>query len=165
MHSLNDRCGTPSPGAPAHPDSHRADLGAQISRWDELSPRPLIRVLSIGRLEPDRFTREEFLASPNMAVSFVNDYRELWVSSKQHAVHAVVIQNSLCSFELAEAARLVRARWPEARILIVRSGEMLLDRSLYDMHLHPPVKGRALIEHIFELVDPFDEGGHGSGNR
>jgi hypothetical protein len=124
----------------------------------------VFQVLFVGRIEP-RLVREAFLDSAHIAVSFADDYRELWVASKEQAVHAVVIQNSLCSFELAEAARLVRARWPGAKILIIRSGEMPLDRGLYDVHLHPPVGGQRLLEHISDLVNSSDEGGHDSGNR
>lgn len=57
-----------------------------------------------------------------------------------HLVDAVVFQNGLCSFELVEAARLVRGRWPKARILIIRCGELCLEHPLYDGRLRPPVR-------------------------
>lgn len=141
-----------------------AEKQSSISKWDEPSKKPPIRVLSVGRIETERLACDALLDSPDFRVSFVHDYRDLWISSKQDVVNAVVMHNILCSFELAEAARLVRDRWPAARVLVIRSGEVSLDRALYDRRLHPPVKRECLVAEICKLTGALRKGEH-SGNR
>ena len=54
-------------------------------------------------------------------------------------------RHGLGCFELEEAARLVRRRWPSARILLIRSGEKALEDPLYDLRLRPPVEPNTLM--------------------
>jgi len=164
MHPTGIPRGTPSSGAPAHLTSRQEDLNLPVPSWDELSTNRTIHVVSVGRIETGRLMCDALLDSPDFRVSFVHDYRDLWISSRQHVVNAVVMHNTLCSFELAEAARLVRNRWPNAKILIIRSGEVSLDRALYDQRLHPPVKEQVLLEQVRLLTDSLREG-ENSGNR
>ena len=117
-------------------------LGESTSQnpiWNDLSTKKRIQLLSVGRIEPASLVRETFVDMPDFDVSIAIDYRELWTCSKEGAIQIVLRHNSLCSFELEQAARLVRDRWPNAKILIIRSGELLIDRALYDGRLLPPV--------------------------
>jgi hypothetical protein len=164
MHPTAVPRGTPSPGAPAHLTSRQEDLRLPVRSWDERSTKRTIHVLSVGRIETDRLMCDALLDSPDFCISFVHDYRDLWICSTQHVVDAVVMHNTLCSFELAEATRLVRSRWPNAKILIIRSGEVSIDRALYDQRLHPPVKQQVLVQQIRLLTDSRREG-ENSGNR
>ena len=143
--------GSLSSSDPGHSPSCPGDLNSHFADRDNIATNCSIRVLSVGRIEPGIRIRDVFNDSPHLAVGFVHDYRELWISSKQHVIHTVVMQNTLCSFELAEAARLVRGRWPRARILIIHSGELYLERGLYDERLHPPVSQEVLVERILTL--------------
>ncbi len=102
---------------------------------------------------------------PDFAVSIAIDYRELWIRSKEGAIQIVLLHNSLCSFELEEAARLVRGRWPSAKILIIRSGELLIDRALYDDRLLPPVTSAVLLERISKQATSLSERGRSGGDR
>src|SRR5579864_3970768 len=153
MHPTALPRGTPSPGAPAHLTSRQEDLSLPARSWDELSTNRTIHDLSVGRIQTDRLMCDALLDSPDFCISFVHDYRDLWISSTQHVVDAVVMHNTLCSFEPAEATRLVRSRWPNTKILIVRSGELSIDRVLYDRRLHPPVKRQVLVEQVRLLTD------------
>ena len=164
MHPIGTPRGTPSSSVSAHLSSRHEDLRSPISPWTELSTKAPIQVLSVGRIDTDRLICDALLDSLDFRISFVHYYRDLWISSKQHVVNAVVMHNTLCSFELAEAARLVRIRWPSAKILIIRSGEVSLDRALYDQRLHPPVEKEFLVEQIRKLTDSLREGGN-SGHR
>jgi hypothetical protein len=164
MHPMRIPRGTPSAGARAHLTSRHEDHSLPVPSWDDLSKNRTIHVLSVGRIETDRLICGALLDSPDFRVSFVHDYRDLWIGSRQQVVDAVVMHNTLCSFELAEAARLVRNRWPNAKILIIRSGEVSIDRVLYDRRLHPPVEQHILIEQIRLLSDSLREG-ENSGNR
>jgi hypothetical protein len=164
MHPIGIPPGTPGPGVPAHLTARHVELSSAFSSWDEHSAKAPIHVLSVGRIETDRLICDALLDSPDFRTLFIHDYRDLWISSKQHVVHAVVMHNTLCSFELAEAARLVRNRWPAAKILIIRSGEVSLDHTLYDQRLHPPVQQEVLIEQMRKLTDSLREG-ENNGNR
>ena len=151
MYSHGTSHGSPSSGDPGHSPSCPADPNSHFADRDNIATNCPIRVLLLGRIEPGTRIRDAFVDSPHFTVSFVHDYRELWISSKQHAVDTVVMQNTLCSFELAEAARLVRGRWPRARTLLIHSGELSLDRGLYDERLYPPVSQEVLVERILKL--------------
>jgi hypothetical protein len=109
--------------------------------------------------------RETFLDMPDFAISIAIDYRELWIRSKEGAIQIVLLHNSLCSFELEQAARLARGRWPNARILIIRSGELYIDRALYDDRLLPPVTPVVLLERISKQATSLNERGHFGGDR
>jgi hypothetical protein len=104
-----------------------------------------VRVLSVGRMDEDVLIREPLDRSPGFCFSHANDYLELWGLSRGHAYDAVIFHNSLRCFELEEAARLVRLRWPLARILLIRSGEITLEDPLYDQRLRPPVDPHTLM--------------------
>ena len=164
MHPLGTPLGLPSSSGPSYLASGPGDLDSCFTERNEVTTKPRIHVLSVGRVEPRTLVRNALVNSPHLFVSFIPDYRELWTSSKQQVVHAAVLHNSLCSFELAEAARLVRYRWPSARILIIRSGQVSLDRHLYDQRLHSHVRQGTLVEQILKLTHALQEGDNSRGN-
>jgi hypothetical protein len=134
------------------------------STWSDPSEKKPIQLLSVGRIEPASLIRETFLDITEFTISQAIDYRELWVRSRSEDIHIVLLHNSLCSFELEEAARLARSRWPKAKILIIRSGELLIDRALSDERLHPPVTPAVLLDRISNLATFFNERGHFGGD-
>ncbi len=159
MYPIGAPQGIPSSGRPGHLSSGASGRDPDFACRGETTTKPLIHILSVGRIEPGTVMRDAFLGARHFRVSFVHDYRELWISSKQHDVHAAILHNSLCSFELTEAARLVRGRWPDAKILIIRSGQVSLDRALYDRRLHPSVRREVLVQQIDSLIHGTHEGG------
>jgi hypothetical protein len=60
------------------------------------------------------------------------DYRKLWGIAAQESIHVAVLHDTLTSFELEAACRLIRQRWPRAKILLVSRRESSLDDCLYD---------------------------------
>lgn len=142
----------------AHPESMpHASLGNNPS-----TTSGSIHLLSVGRIEPPTLIHSVMLDLPDFAISMTRDYRELWITSQREPIEIALLHNTLCSFELAEAAPLIRSRWPRARILVIRSGEMPLDRTLYDDRLHPPVAPEILIDRLSRLGHELREGGHGN---
>jgi hypothetical protein len=103
------------------------------------------RVLSVGRIDEDVLLREPLDQSPDFCFSHADDFRQLWSLSRGNTYDAVIFHNSLGCFELEEAARLVRRRWPSAKVLLIRSGEIMLEDPLYDQRLRPPVDPDTLI--------------------
>ena len=69
---------------------------------------------------------------PNLTISIVADYRELWTIPNQEIIHLVILNVTLTTFELEASSRLIRQRWPRAKILVVRHGEGVLEDALYD---------------------------------
>jgi hypothetical protein len=167
MHRLGAAHGMPSSNLwPPHDVTSRpGESKSQNPTWNDLSTKKPIEVLSVGRIKPASLVRETFLDMPDFAISIAIDYRELWIRSKEGAIQIVLLHNSLCSFELEEAARLARGRWPSAKILIIRSGELLIDRALYDDRLLPPVTPAVLLERISKQATSLNERGHFGGNR
>ena len=139
-------------GAPQAMSSRPAGQNTAFRPRDEIPAQPIIHILSVGRVEPGSPIRDALLNVPSFRVSFVHDYRELWDAPRQLDVHAVILHNSLCSFELQEAARLVRGRWPHATIVVIRSGQLTIDRALYDRRLHAPVHQDDMRQQIFTLI-------------
>jgi hypothetical protein len=124
------------PSGVTFPSDH---IKAQIPTSSNVSTAGPFHLLSVGAIEPGVLVRDALFHEPCAKVSFAKNYRELWIASKYEPVHIVLLHNSLCSFELEEAARLVRGSWPTAKILIIRSGEVTLDDALYDDRLVAPV--------------------------
>lgn len=129
-----------------------------------VSTKKQIQILSVGRTEPAPLIRDALRDEPDFAVSIASDYRELWIRSKEEAIQIALLHNSLCSFELDEAIRLVRSRWPNAKILIIRSGELLIDRAAYDDRLLPSVTPEILRERILKLAESTGEEGCSRGH-
>jgi hypothetical protein len=167
MHRLGAAHAMPSSNLwPPHDVTSRpGESKSQNPTRNDISSKNPIQLLSVGRIEPASLVRETFLDMPDFAVSIAIDYRELWIRSKEGAIQIVLLHNSLCSFELEEAARLARGRWPSAKILIIRSGELLIDRALYDDRLLPPVTPAVLLERISKQATSLNERGHFGGNR
>jgi hypothetical protein len=96
-------------------------------------------------MDEDILIRQPLDEPPDFCFSHANDYRELWCLSRGGTYDAVIFHNSLSCFELEESARLVRRRWPSARVLLIRSGEIMLEDALYDQRLRPPVDPNTLL--------------------
>ena len=110
------------------------------------------RVLSVGRMDEDVLIRVPLEESPGFCFSHANDYLELWALSRGHTYDAVIFHNSISRFELEEATRLVRRRWPTAGILLIRSGEITLRDPFFDQRLRPPVDPNTLMSALSGLT-------------
>jgi hypothetical protein len=79
----------------------------------------------------------------------IADCRELWVIPKQEAIQLAILHDTLSSFELDEAARLIRRHWPSVGILLIGTGEDSLDNALYDDR----VSSGASLEVLLTAID------------
>ena len=89
-------------------------------------------VLMVGSVEAGSVVRSALLGEPRLLISIVTNYRELWTIPAQEKFDLAVLNVTLSKFELDASSRLIRQRWPGARILVVRQGEVLLDHALFD---------------------------------
>ena len=136
--------------------SHKPVLNEHRQERSVLGSEP-ISIVSVGRIEPSALIRDTLPDALEARVSIAADYRELWNFPANQSVHVVLIHNSLCTFELEEAAHLIRFRWPTGKILLIRSGEISLADALYDDRLIPPVNALRLLSSILRLVAASDE--------
>jgi hypothetical protein len=65
------------------------------------------------------------------------DCREIWRIPTEQTIHIAILHQLLFPFEREEAAWLIRRRWPEARIVVIRAGTRILDDTLYDDRILP----------------------------
>lgn len=100
-------------GAPQVRQGHRQvrpiDRGAAARLRHENATTPFVSILSVGCIEPGTVIRDALLSARVFRASSVDSRRDLWTSSKQHEVHAVIFHNSLCSFQLLIPTRGSRA--------------------------------------------------------
>jgi len=91
-----------------------------------------IHVISVGPVDCGSMVHDALLGGTSFHLSIATDYRKLWEMSAQESIHMAVLHDTLSSFELEAVCRLIRQRWPYAKILLVARGESLLDDGLYD---------------------------------
>jgi hypothetical protein len=89
-------------------------------------------VLIVGPMESGNVVRSALLGEPNLTISIVDDYRELWTIPIQEIIHLVILNRTLSTIELEASSRLIRQRWPRTKILVVRHGEGFMEDALYD---------------------------------
>ena len=89
-------------------------------------------VLIVGPMDSGNEVRSTLLGEPNLTISIVDNYRELWTIPNQEIIHLVILNKTLSTIELEASSRLIRQRWPRAKILVVRHGEGFLEDALYD---------------------------------
>ena len=91
-----------------------------------------IHVLFLGPMDFGSKVHDVLLDGPNSRLFIAPDYRELWAIPKPDSIQVAILHDTLSSFELEDACRFIRRRWPHARILVLRSGEGFLEDALYD---------------------------------
>ena len=91
-----------------------------------------IHVLSVGPVDFGSMVHDALLDGASFRLTIAMDYRKLWGMSAQESIHVAVLHDTLSSFELEATCRLIRQRWPHAKILLVSRRESSLDDGLYD---------------------------------
>jgi hypothetical protein len=91
-----------------------------------------VHVLSVGPVDCGSTVHEALLDRASFHLSIATDYRKLWGIPAHESIHVAILHNALPSFELEAACRLIRQRWPHAKILLVSRAEISLDDGLYD---------------------------------
>jgi hypothetical protein len=91
-----------------------------------------IRVLAVN---PDRRlldSRALLLQGFHYQVNTATDYRQVQSIPAPESFEVAVIEQLDPLSELDSVTRLIRTRWPRAKILIFSRGTLLLDDALYD---------------------------------
>jgi hypothetical protein len=116
-----------------------------------------IHVLSVGAAVCGSVVHDALLNGPRFSLYIATDYRELWAIPKHETIQVVILHNTLSSFELDDASRFIRQRWPHARILVVRNGEGFLDDALYDVRVVSNVDREVLRATFERLIGDWHE--------
>jgi hypothetical protein len=91
-----------------------------------------IHVLSVGPVDRGSMVHDALRDGASFRLTIATDYRKLWGITAHESIHVAVLHDTLSSFELEAACRLIRQRWPRAKILLVSRQESSLDDGLYD---------------------------------
>jgi hypothetical protein len=116
-----------------------------------------IHVLSVGSVDEGSVVHDTLLDGSNFRLTIATDYRKLWGMPTQESIHVAILHNTLSSFELEAACQLIRRRWPRARILVVSSGESILEDALYDDRVAPTAAPAVLLTTIERLTGGWHE--------
>jgi len=111
-----------------------------------------IHVLSIGPIDFGSMVHDVLRVGLKFSLSIAPDCRDLWVIPKQESIQVAILHHTLSLYELEDASRFIRQRWPHARILVLRMGEGFLDDSLYDERVAPDVAPAVLLMTIERLT-------------
>jgi hypothetical protein len=98
-----------------------------------------IHVLFVGPVDRGSMVHDALLDGANFRLTITTDYRELWGMPTQESIQVAILYNTLSSFELEAASRLIRRRWPHSSILVVSRGKSFLEGALYDDRVEPTV--------------------------
>ena len=91
-----------------------------------------IYLLSVGSVDRASIIHDALLYGPKYRLTIAIDYRQLWELPLREFIQVAVLADSLSSFELEAACRLIRRRWPHTKILLIRDGAGSLDDAFYD---------------------------------
>ena len=111
-----------------------------------------LRILSIGAAEPMRVAYDIFLQLHRCELASAADYRDLYALPTEEKWEIAVLYHSLSQEEMRESAHFIRRRWPEARILLVRSEVPCMDDALYDDRVVPGVNPEVLLAVVDRLA-------------
>jgi hypothetical protein len=116
-----------------------------------------LQLLSVGPNETRDLVLEALAAEPEFSVLFVRDLQELLVVSRARPFLVGILHATLDPFELEEVCRLIRRRWPWARILVIRDDEDYPEDALFDHRLHPPVDPDVLLCTVLRMTNESQE--------
>lgn len=110
-----------------------------------------LRVLSVGSVDRGNIIHDALIEGPGFHLSIATDYWDLRAIPEQDDFQVAVLHNTLDLFELDDACRYIRHRWPHARILVIRADGGCLDDPLYDDRVAPAVAREALLTKIEQM--------------
>lgn len=114
-------------------------------------------VLSIGTVDRGSMVHDALLNGRDFHLTIATDYRVLWAQPKLESMQIAIVHNTLSSFEIEAACRLIRRRWPLARILAVLDRDSHLDGALYDDRVTPNLLPDVLLAAVLRLTGGWNE--------
>jgi hypothetical protein len=118
----------------------------------------LFHLVSVGTIERGCFVNDALFGGPGARLSVVTTSTQLWEMPEHDVIHLAILHDTLSSSELEESSRLIRRRWPQARILVIRAGEEFLEDALYDDRAAPSISSEALLTRIEEILARVSRG-------
>jgi hypothetical protein len=144
-----------------HVAGDTAKAGSDGELWGPYT----IEILIVGEADWSKPARDAMRAMQPFRLCTANDPRALWLIPGHQPVNVIVLHNTLTTIELEKTSRLIRHRWPHARILVVRTGDEFLEDALYDDRVLPTVDPATLIATIERLAENGREGRSRHGDQ
>lgn len=104
----------------------------RITNSDVSDMSDTTHVVSVGTEDLVHAAYSVFLERHRCAVAVVKNHCHLTRLPVGQACDIAVLQATLSLYELEETARVIRQRWPRARILILREEARGMEDALYD---------------------------------
>jgi len=148
--------------------ANESTIGSQ--HWIQLPVPKRIHVLSVCPMDRGKIVHDPLLEEPNSWLSaarnqweltVISDFLELYAIPGHEDFQAAILHSTLSSFELDDAGRFIRHRWPRARILVVYAGEDFLEDALYDDRVTPNVAPEILLSTIERMIEKRQDWRHG----
>ncbi|MGA3346487.1 MAG: hypothetical protein ABSC76_16635 [Terracidiphilus sp.] len=107
-----------------------------------------IQVVSVGPVERGCWVHDALSGRPNARLTIATDLRQLWSISTQQSIQVAILHDTLSLLDFEAASRLIRRRFPSAKILVVSREESFLEDALYDDRVAPTVAPTVLLRAI-----------------
>lgn len=98
------------------------DLGHTPAQTEEV-----VHLESVGTIECSCLIHDSLLNVLDARLSVVTDCGRSWEIPEHDEIHLAILHNTLSSPELDETSRLIRRRWPRAKILVIGAEEGFLE--------------------------------------
>jgi hypothetical protein len=141
------------------PPNFASEATSTASAESENGDAEAIEILAVSAGAWGRPVYDALRSNRSLRLCSTDDPRTLWLIPMQQIIHVIVLNCSLSAHELEEVGRLARHRWPEARILVIRSGDDFMEDALYDDRIYPTADPGVLISSIERLVANGAKGG------
>jgi hypothetical protein len=112
-----------------------------------------VHVLFVGPEDLGDAIHDALLDGIRSRVFATRNFRELWLLPTEERFHVAILHQTLSEFDLETASRIVRRRWPQARILLMRAAADFLEDALYDDRVAPPVGARTLLKTVRRMLN------------
>jgi hypothetical protein len=86
-----------------------------------------IQVVSVGPVERGCWVHDALSGRPNARLTIATDLRQLWSISTQYSIQVAILHDTLSLLDFEAASRLIRRRFPSAKILVVSREESFLE--------------------------------------
>lgn len=111
-----------------------------------------LHVLFLGPEDPEDDMYNLLLHRLQFRVLLTSDCQELWLLPSGEVFHLAILHSTLSDLDLEVGSRIIRQKWADAKILVIRNDADLLDEDLYDARLDSTAEAATFLETVRRLL-------------